>query len=98
MNYLKTKTLATPTPEPFDINLLIKALTGLIGFLFAWYKVIDAYFKHQKLTKQEFITSVVRAAMDSILKEIKDDLHEFKTETKQQIRDININLIEIAKK
>lgn len=98
MEHLKIKTLATPTPEPFDVNLLIKAITGLLAFLFAWYKMIDAYIKNKKTEKQEFITSVVRAAMDSILKEIKEDLHEFKSETKQQIRDINSTLIEIAKK
>ena len=90
MEHSKINTLAqAPIPPEFDINKFIDWLLGVAALLGAYFKTVDLYFKHKKTEKEEFITKVVHAAMESSLKEFKADFHEFRDKTETRMEKFN---------
>lgn len=76
---LTTKqTMAQPTPTPFDLNTAIYVIGSCITGLIAWVYFVNAYFKSKSREKEEWIkqiaTAAVNAAMDSCLKDVRDDI------------------------
>lgn len=90
-------TVVTPTPNPYDFDptKVIEFIAGAIAFVTAFWKLVDAYFKSKRSEKEEFIKSVVAAAMDSSLSSIKQDVHELKQFRERDMKHFNDTVIQI---
>lgn len=97
MDSLNEHTVALPinnVPD-FDLTKIFEWLIASVTVITTIFKMTDAYFANKKRDKQEFIERVVKAAMDSCLSELKQDIHEFKAEMKLEVTKFNNTVIDI---
>lgn len=99
MNRSRTE-MAQLLPEPINWTSLGTWAISVTGLLIAFFGFTNKHFKDkaaerdayaaaQKQEKQDFITSVVKTAMESCLLEFKTDFHEFRTNTEKQMTKFN---------
>lgn len=78
MATLTPKTMTQPIPDPTNWTAIIEVAMSLISGLIAWIYLVNWYFKSKKQEKKEWIeqiaTASVNAAMDSCLKDVRDDI------------------------
>lgn len=77
---------------------------GLIGIaigcgtlLILGWKFIGEYFKDKKDNNQKFIEGIVTSTMQALMREFKQDIHEFKISTEAEIKRFNDTVINIYK-
>ena len=96
MEHSKINTLAqSPIPPEFDVTKFLEWLVSGAALLGGYLRTVDLYFKHKKTDKEEFITKVVNAAMDSSLKEFKAEFHEHKKEMTAKMDHFNETVLKI---
>lgn len=96
MTFLKNRTLNT-TPSDLDLTKIIEVALGIFGFLIAFFKYVDAYFKSKKTEKQEFIENVVKATIESSLSEYRNEFSQFKNKMEGEIHTFNNTVTDIYK-
>lgn len=79
MAFLKIKTMATNTPDPINWNVLIQTIIYVVGGLIGWFYYVHWYFKNKSKEKKDWIeqiaTAAVNTAMDSCLKDVRNDIN-----------------------
>lgn len=96
---LMIKRVALPVNNlpSFDLTKVFEWLVASCTVLMGFFKGIDAYYKHKREDKREFIEKVVKATMDSSLADFKNDFHEFRNKTETQMAKFNETVFSILK-
>lgn len=97
---MMNKKLATIPPNnlpDFDLTKVFEYLIASVSFIYGWGKVIDAYFKSKKESKQQFIEDVVKSTIASVLGDFKSEFNEFKKTTESKIDQFNSTVRDIYK-
>ncbi len=78
MDFSRTKTMTQSTPDPINWNVIINTLIYVAGGLVGWFYFVHWYFKNKAQEKENWIKSIattaVNAAMDSCLKDVREDI------------------------
>lgn len=94
MEHLKNKTLTTPA-DHIDYTILWQFVIATAGIVTAIIHTVNKYFASRAKEKQEFITNVVKATIESSLAEYKAEFHNFKSEMQGQVTQFNKTVIDI---
>lgn len=87
MKTLKTGVVSTPIDHlpTFDLTVVFQWLIASVSGTWGFCTAVDAYFKHKKSEKEEFIKNVVvssvNATLDGVLKDVNnkiDTLFEYR--------------------
>lgn len=78
MGLLTTKKMEQPISDPVNWNVLLNTIIYVGGGLVAWFYFVHWYFKNKAQEKENWIkqvaTTAVNAAMDSCLKDVREDI------------------------
>lgn len=94
MEHLKNKTLTTP-PDHIDYTLLWQFIIATAGIVTSVIYTVNKYFASRDRDKQEFITNVVKATIESSLTEYRSEFKSFKQEMQGQVTHFNKTVIDI---
>ncbi len=97
--------MAQPIPEPINWNVLLNSIIYVGGALVGWFYFIHWYFKNKAQEKENWIKSIattaVNAAMDSALRDVRDDikvLFKYREEDRKHIdENFRTMMVEIKK-
>lgn len=94
MEHLKNKTLTTP-PDHIDYTVLWQFIIATAGIVTSVIYTVNKYFASRDKDKQEFITNVVKATIESSLSEYRSEFKAFKGEMQGQVTHFNKTVIDI---
>lgn len=96
MEHLKNKILANLQPiDHTDYTAIWQFVIATAGIVTSIIYTVTKYFASREKDKQEFISNVVKATIESSLSEYRNEINEFKREMNGQVVSFNKTVLEI---